>query len=318
MELPTADNPVRLVCGDALATLRTLPDGCVDLVLTDPPYFQCIDADWDNQWETADDYLAWVGDLCREWKRVLRPSGSLYLFASAQMAARVECKVGETFHVLNRIVWRKGPVVTREGKIERALLRSYFPVTETIIFAECGQLGDTLRTARRGAGISSNDAGRLFPSRTGGPTGAVRNWELGLNTPSREQYDRLATLYPLPPYEWAVRPFDATTGPHIDVWEADGIPFRKEGSHPCEKPVPMLRHMIRQSTRPGAVVMDCFLGSGSTGVASAAEGRRFVGIELDPGHFQTATNRINAALGVGSLFAAKPVAADLFTAEPSP
>jgi site-specific DNA-methyltransferase (adenine-specific) len=55
----------------------------------------------------------------------------------------------------------------------------------------------------------------------------------------------------------------------------------KTTEHPAEKPVDLIRHLVRLVTKPGAVVLDPFSGSGTTGVACLAEGRRFVGIERE-------------------------------------
>jgi DNA modification methylase len=70
-------------------------------------------------------------------------------------------------------------------------------------------------------------------------------------------------------------------------------------NHPCEKPVPLLRYLIRQLSDPGDVILDPTMGSGSTGVAAMREGRRFIGIELDPAHYATALKRLTAATGGG-------------------
>ena len=73
---------VRLICGDAIEAMRTLPDSSVDLIATDPPYFKVKGEAWDWQWDNPAAFLAWVGNLCDEWRRVLKPHGSLYVFAS--------------------------------------------------------------------------------------------------------------------------------------------------------------------------------------------------------------------------------------------
>lgn len=62
--------------------------------------------------------------------------------------------------------------------------------------------------------------------------------------------------------------------------------------HPTQKPVELLRYMIRTYSDPGCVVLDCFMGSGSTGVACIQEGRDFIGIEKDPGCFEIAQQRL--------------------------
>lgn len=70
--------------------------------------------------------------------------------------------------------------------------------------------------------------------------------------------------------------------------------------HPCQKPVALLRYLIRQLTAPGDLVLDPCMGSGSTGVAALREGRRFVGCEIDPGHYATALRRLTHAAGAGA------------------
>lgn len=64
--------------------------------------------------------------------------------------------------------------------------------------------------------------------------------------------------------------------------------------HPNEKPVSLLEELIIQTTSENAVVLDCCMGSGTTGVAAKNTGRRFVGIELDEKYFDIARKRILA------------------------
>ena len=65
--------------------------------------------------------------------------------------------------------------------------------------------------------------------------------------------------------------------------------------HPNEKPVELLETLISQCTSGGGIVLDPFMGSGSTGVAAVNTGRSFIGMELDPGYFETAQKRIEDA-----------------------
>ena len=82
-------------------------------------------------------------------------------------------------------------------------------------------------------------------------------------------------------YEDLRRPFTVSADvPYTDVWTFPTV-GAYPGKHPCEKPQDMLRHMIAASSRPGALVLDCFAGSGATGRAAVALGRRFVGVEMD-------------------------------------
>jgi site-specific DNA-methyltransferase (adenine-specific)/modification methylase len=72
---------------------------------------------------------------------------------------------------------------------------------------------------------------------------------------------------------------------------------RLKGSqaHPTQKPIRVLQHIIDISTRPDAVVLDPFMGVGSTGVAALQSGRRFLGIELDSNYFDAAKERLRLA-----------------------
>ena len=79
------------------------------------------------------------------------------------------------------------------------------------------------------------------------------------------------------------------------------ITFPKHSSqckhHPTEKPVDLMRYLVRTYSDPGAIVLDPTMGSGSTGVAVVEEGadRRFIGIEKDGKHYDTAVRRVQSA-----------------------
>lgn len=80
----------------------------------------------------------------------------------------------------------------------------------------------------------------------------------------------------------------------------------RTGKHPTEKPVPLMRELVSLFSNPGQIVCDPFMGSGTTGVAAVRSGRQFIGIELDPGHFDLACSRIEAAMKQGDMFVDPP------------
>ena len=82
-------------------------------------------------------------------------------------------------------------------------------------------------------------------------------------------------------------PLPASPVPDVLDWEYSGNQL-----HPTQKPVQPLKTLIEAFTKPGAVVLDPFCGSGSTLVAAQELGRRFIGIELDAAHHSTAINRL--------------------------
>ena len=75
----------------------------------------------------------------------------------------------------------------------------------------------------------------------------------------------------------------------------DAFHDREAGLHPTQKPVALMEYLIRTYTNPGETVLDFTMGSGTTGVAAANTGRRFIGIELDADYFNAASTRIQKA-----------------------
>lgn len=317
------DESVTLYQADALDLLRSLPDASVHLIATDPPYFRVKGEPWDRAWDDADAFLAWVGDLCAEWRRVLTPNGSLYVFASPQMERRVAAVVERSFRVLNVIRWEK-----EEGwhnKAEREALRSFLSPWEACVFAEhpssdtlaadtsgyytatnelrrkvYAPLGDYFRLAREAVGLSRSDVEvRLgYVSRTDPTRGTAlyTRWEEGNALPTRTAYARLQEIVGAKnaprsyedlrrwfdedlriQYEDLRRPFALTDASQAsDIWRFGTVaPY--PGKHPCEKPPALMEHIVTTSSRPGDVVLDCFMGSGTTIAAAKNLGRKAIG-----------------------------------------
>jgi adenine-specific DNA-methyltransferase len=343
MELDT------VVCMEALDFLRGLPDGSVSLIATDPPYMGVKDEEWDNQWKDRADYLGWLRSHLEEFRRALAPNGSLYLFASPQMAAHVEIAIGDYFNVLNRITWKKPPYATKAEMFDKDSMRAYFPVSEAIIFAEqmgCDKpyqdalidgnstywgvcesskrsiFGDYLTTEFDRANVTRKQIAALFPSATGGLTGCVSNWTLGYNCPTPDQYqkmrdylnglnghsDYLRREYEdlrreyedlrreyedlRREYEDLRRPFNVTDyDAYTDVWTFRTVQAYP-GKHPCEKPLDLMRQIIKSSSREGDIVLDPFIGSGTTAVAARNLGRHFIGCDISPEYVAIANKRL--------------------------
>lgn len=74
-------------------------------------------------------------------------------------------------------------------------------------------------------------------------------------------------------------------------------PSGRDGRHPTEKPVTLMMELIELFTQPGDLILDPFMGSGTTGVACARLGRRFIGIEKDEAYFEIALDRLRAVHG---------------------
>lgn len=98
------------------------------------------------------------------------------------------------------------------------------------------------------------------------------------------------------------------------------IPKHGESGHPTEKPVGLIGSWVRDFTDAGEIILDPFSGSGTTGVACAKLGRRFIGIEIEPKYFDIACRRVEAAMRQPDLFIEQPKSKpeQLSLLEPSP
>src|SRR5690606_10384115 len=67
-----------------------------------------------------------------------------------------------------------------------------------------------------------------------------------------------------------------------------GVNVGRHGGHQTEKPLPLLRELLLDFTQPGETILDPFMGIGSLGVACLELGRKYIGIEKDPGYFDIA------------------------------
>lgn len=76
----------------------------------------------------------------------------------------------------------------------------------------------------------------------------------------------------------------------------------RDGRHPTEKPIPLMRELVSLFSDEGSTIIDPFMGSGTTGIACVKTGRKFIGIELDEKHFETSCSRIEKAFRQPDMF----------------
>ncbi|BDH46415.1 methyltransferase [Salmonella enterica subsp. enterica serovar Choleraesuis] len=119
----------------------------------------------------------------------------------------------------------------------------------------------------------------------------------GLSRPFNQlstSYQELSRQYAdlLDEYKSLRRYFGVTVAvPYTDVWTHKPVAFYP-GKHPCEKPADMLEQMINASSRPGDLVADFFMGSGSTLKTAKRLGRRGLGVELETGRYNQTVSEI--------------------------
>lgn len=293
-----------LVKGDSLGIIRKMPDHSVSLILTDPPYHSTKKKNiyGDTSFEEDEHFLEWMSEYAKEWARILKPNGSLYLFCSSSMASKLETLFDSRFNILAHIVWTKPNDPGFDGwkqKMNKEALRQWYAHSERVIFAEPAVDGEgnifkqyfanVIRESRKLSGFSMKDlTEKIGAHGKVNHGGAVSNWEAGRNVPSQEQYEKLrdailctGKVKSMPDYEDLVRPFFVDkTKEFTDIWTFPNIrPY--PGKHPAEKPIALLEHAITASTFPNDIVLDCFAGSGSTAAAALKLGRYSISIEIE-------------------------------------
>jgi site-specific DNA-methyltransferase (adenine-specific) len=338
----------QLINADCLQYLAQMADDSIDLIVTDPPYFKVKPNGWDHQWNGDDDYLRWLEMCLTEFWRVLRPSGSIYLFSGHRLASDIEIMMRARFKILNHIIWAKPS--GRWNGCSKESLRSYFPATERILFAEhyqgpykpkdsgynekCKEIKQNVlaplisyfRNARQALGVTSKEIASATGKQMASHWFSASQWQL----PSEKDYlalqnlfDRIAREKHLrnelktphhqlvaswhslnrkyselhEEYKSLRRYFSVTVSvPYTDVWTHKPVQFYP-GKHPCEKPADMLRQIISASSRPGDLVADFFMGSGSTIKEALALGRRAIGVELEDERFNQTVSEIRRLAG---------------------
>jgi site-specific DNA-methyltransferase (adenine-specific) len=124
-------------------------------------------------------------------------------------------------------------------------------------------------------------------------TWVKNNWSMGDLNAEHARQTEVMLFYPgFDHYFPSGRPSDVIVAPRTgNEW------------HPTEKPVQLMWHVVRWTA---GVVVDPFMGSGTTGVACIKQGRKFVGIEVDEAHFDIACRRIEEAYRQPDLFVPRP------------
>jgi len=307
-----------IVHGDCRDVLPKIPDKAIDLVLTDPPY-NIGKGTWDRRRQ----YIPWIIERFMQVERVMRDTAALW-FSHMIFGSLAEIHSGLVTNTKLRhvqfITIDKG-LGSIAGRTSDDL-RTFPRATEYYQFyafddpTGAERLSDTIATKNPMAlylsdeinrsGISRKAVAALFPSKTGGMTGCVSNWTIGYNFPTQEQYQAMRVLLNnnngckdylrreyedlRREYEDLRRPFDLPMGV-TDVWQFNFSDGDNNG-HCTEKPIPLISRIVKTCSRQGALILDPFLGSGTTLVAAKNLGRRAIGIEIEYKYCQIAEQRL--------------------------
>jgi DNA modification methylase len=238
---------VELMHGDCLEMMQLIPDGSVDMVLTDPPYGTTA-----CKWDT----VIPLESMWAQLKRVIKPNGAIVMTAAQPFTSALIMSNVKMF----KYEWHWDKV----NGIRNHLNAKHQPMRKVEDVCVFYTKRPTYNPQMRVGGYKSR---KTKPGSSEG-FGKVSGLDYG-----RE----VTQLYPVD---------------LISIESHDP----NNSLHPTQKPVALMEYLIRTYTNEGETVLDFTMGSGTTGVACTNTGRKFIGIELDQGYFDIATQRINQSL----------------------
>jgi adenine-specific DNA-methyltransferase len=249
--------PIRLETEDALKFLRKLRLGSVDLIVSSPPY--CVGKEYDKSLN-VEDFVADHMRLAPLLVRALRDGGSLCW------------QVGH--HVKNGITVPLDALVYEVFSRQRELF-----LRNRIVWA----FGHGIHASRR---FSGRHETILWFTKG-------HNYLFNLNAVRVPQKYPGKRHYKGPNKgEWSGNPRGKNPS---DVWQIPNVKSHhiEKTSHPCQFPVALVQRLIRALTRRGSLVVDPFMGSGSSAVAAVLEERRFAGSDINKSYVALAMKRVN-------------------------
>jgi len=307
-----------IVVGDCVDVLAQLPDGCADLVFCDPPY-NLRKADWDS----GHDWRTWLAEVVR----VLAFNGALWVIhGDPDVLLDISRGIVEAGGPprINWVTWDKDEWVYVR-KFTEAGTRQFIDANEYLIYhaddgawqrqsdTVRGFIFEPLRAYLAGewerAGLTFEDARQAVGCADG--SGLPSHWFTCSQwmLPTEQKYHQLRDYantrnggdYLRREYEDLrreyedLRPTFNNPGKVSSVWP--GPPAKKNG-HETPKPEWLLRRIIEATSNPGDVVLDIFMGSGTTAVAAKKLGRRYFGCDISEDYVKMARERVAKIDGV--------------------
>ena len=289
----------KLFCSDCLEVLASMPDACVDAVVTDPPYgLSFMGKGWDYQVPSV--------EIWEQCLRVLKPGGHLLAFAGTRTQHRMCVNIEDAgFEIRDMIAWVYGSGFPKSHNLKDEWYgwgTALKPALEPITVARKPFKGTVANNVlKHGTGAINIDGCRVNGDAGRWPANLIHDGSnevtQPLNNAARFFYcakaskkDREEGCEGLP-----------DKNPTFGASKGDGLgrgisntrqDLPRKNTHPTVKPTDLMAYLCRLVTPPGGIVLDPFMGSGSTGKAAMQEGFNFVGIEREQNYFDIAEKRL--------------------------
>jgi site-specific DNA-methyltransferase (adenine-specific) len=245
--------------GDAVLWLRSLANESVDLVFADPPY-NIGKAEWDT-FESQQAYVTWSLQWIEQAARVLKPTGTLYICGFSEILADLRLPASRFFRGCRWLVWHyknKANLGNDWGRSHESVLN--FRKSREFTFNT-----DDVRIPYGNHTLKYPEHPQAETSQYGKGNGKGRLWH---------------------PHPGGAKPKDVIEIPTT----CNGM--HEKTPHPTQKPEELLRQIVLASSNPGELVVDPFLGSGTTVVVAEQLKRRWKGCDTSPQYCAWAAERI--------------------------
>ncbi len=245
--------------GDAIAWLHSLPGESVDLVFADPPY-NIGKAEWDT-FESQQAYVEWSVQWIEQAARILKPTGTLYICGFSEILADLRLPAARFFTGCRWLVWHyknKANLGNDWGRSHESIL--HFRKSREFTFNT-----DDVRIPYGNHTLKYPEHPQAETSQYGKGDGKGRLWQ---------------------PHPKGAKPKDVIEIPTT----CNGM--HEKTPHPTQKPEELLRQILLASSSPNDLVIDPFLGSGTTMVVAEQLKRRWKGCDISPEYCGWAAKRI--------------------------
>jgi site-specific DNA-methyltransferase (adenine-specific) len=311
-----------IFCGDNLAGLRRVPDGCVDLVYIDPPFNS--NRDFETYWgearekrsfedrhESTRAYIDFLRPRCAELARALKPTGSYYHHCDWHASHHVRVLLDQVFGAdgfRSEIIWRR---TNAKGLAFRGFANNhdtilYYTASADFTWNRPFTGHDPEYVARFYNHVEAGTGRRYTLSDLTNPNpdrpnltyewnGITRVWRWTRERMERAERAGLLhyTASGLPRHK---RYLDEMKGQPVDTLWTDIPPLQAHSGervgYPTQKPLALLERIVRASSNPGDVVLDAFCGCGTALVAAQQAGRSWIGIDVSPAACQIVADRL--------------------------
>ncbi len=299
-----------VIKADCLTFLPQLPDSCVEVIITDPPYgIGFHGAAWDSgRFTKGELFSRWTQSWASECLRLLKPGGYLLTFGAPRKVHRLVVGIEDAgFEVRDQLLWLYGSGMPKSRRLPGGLGTALKPAYEPILLARRPFAGSVARNlSEHGTGALNIEATRIAGTdRDYWPANVALSHEPGCLDGRCSEGCAVATLDAAQPGQPPSRLFycakasraereagcEELPAQAVEIFDGgSGRPRRNV--HPTVKPLALMRWLVRLVCPEGGLVFDPFAGSGSTGVAAVLEGRQFVGIEREPAYVAISRARL--------------------------